>query len=148
MALQSENRIIVGVGAVVFRGAEVLLVRRGRPPFVGKWSIPGGRVRLGERLEAAVRREVLEETGIEIEVGALIGAFESLPHQDDPAETRHFVMIDYLAEWRLGEPQAADDAADARFFPIEEALALVSWDKTRLALSRAAALRRDATMRL
>ena len=132
-------RVIVGVGAVVFRGAEVLLIKRGKPPFEGKWSIPGGRVEFGEPLEAAVRREVLEETGVVADLAGLIGVFEALPAI--AGQSRHMVMIDYAADWARGAPRAGDDAADARFFPLEEALEKVAWDETRRAVEMARAMR-------
>lgn len=141
MIAKSDGRPSVGVGAVVFRGSEVLLIKRGRPPFLGKWSIPGGGLEFGERLEDCARREVREETGVEVEIGRLIGVFEALPGDQGAAFASHVVLVDYLADWRSGEPMAGDDAADARFFPIEEALELVSWDETRRAIRLAADLR-------
>lgn len=135
-----DGKITVGVGAVVFRGDETLLIRRGKAPFKGRWSIPGGRLRPGERLEDAVRREVLEETGVIIRIGGLIDVFEAVPGADDDID-RHVVMVDYWAEWISGEPVAGDDAEAAEFAPHAEALARVSWDETRRAIARAAKLR-------
>jgi 8-oxo-dGTP diphosphatase len=132
----------IGVGAVVFRGPEVLIIRRGKPPFIGQWSIPGGGLHEGERLEAAVIREVREETGVEIRLLGLIGVFEALPQmRDGEGFLRHTLMIDYAAEWVRGEPVAGDDAAAAEFAPVEEALARVSWDLTRTAIAGAVKLR-------
>jgi 8-oxo-dGTP diphosphatase len=120
----------VSVGLVVWRGEDVLLIRRGRAPHKGMWSIPGGKVEFGERLEEAGLREVLEETGVAAEIVGLIDVFEAI---DDDS---HYVMVDYAARWTQGEPVAGDDAADAAFFPFNEALALLSWDMTRDALRR------------
>ncbi|MEK7266306.1 MAG: NUDIX domain-containing protein, partial [Pseudomonadota bacterium] len=92
-----EPQIKVGVGAVVFKGRDVLLIKRGKPPFMGRWSIPGGGLRHGERLEDAARREVMEETGVSIAICGLIGAFEALPMGVDPDFSLHVVMIDYWA---------------------------------------------------
>jgi 8-oxo-dGTP diphosphatase len=139
-----ERAIKIGVGAVVFRGGDALLIRRGKPPFLGQWSIPGGKIRHGEALEDAVRREVLEETGVEMRLIGLLGVFEALPGPSPD----HFVMIDYAAEWVKGEPVAGDDAAAAEFTPLEEAARRVSWDKTRQALAMARALRERAANRL
>ena len=137
--MEKNETIRIGVGAVVFRGDEVLLVKRGKPPFQGHWSIPGGGLEFGERLEDAVRREVMEETGLEITVGALIGVFEAMPA--DVGQLTHTVMIDYCAEWVSGEPVAADDAADAGFFSFDEARQRLYWDETRRAVAMAIDLR-------
>jgi 8-oxo-dGTP diphosphatase len=137
-----ERPISIGVGAVVFRGPEALVIKRGKPPFLGRWSIPGGGLHHGERLEDAVRREVLEETGVAIRFGGLIGVFEALPGlHPDRSFDRHVVMVDYWAEWAAGEPVAGDDASAAEFAPIDEALRRVSWDETRRAIAGAVKLR-------
>lgn len=141
-----EGQIRIGVGAVVFRGSEVLVIRRGKPPFLGRWSIPGGGLHYSERLEDAARREVMEETGLSIRIGGLIGVFEAVP-DGGPDFDRHVVMIDYWAEWEVGEPVAGDDAAAAEFAPIEEALTRVSWDETRRAIAEALKLRNTVTDR-
>lgn len=106
---------VVGVGAVVFRGDEVLLVRRGHPPGTGLWSLPGGKVRPGERLRDACRREVAEETGVRVKIGPLLGVFERL------ATGYHYVIVDYVGHAAAGAtPRAGSDAADARWFPAGE----------------------------
>lgn len=131
-------RPILAAGAVVFRGDDVLLIRRGRAPFAGHWSIPGGKVDHGEPLAAGVLREVEEETRVRARVLGLIDVFEALPERDgDP----HFVMADYACEHVAGEPVAGDDAMDAEFVSVPEALARLSWDKTRLAIQGALAWR-------
>ena len=144
----SDQQISVGVGAVVFRGDTALVIKRGNPPFMGCWSIPGGGLQYGERLEDAVRREVLEETGISIRIGGLIGVFEVTPGDDaDPAFDRHVIMIDYWAEWERGEPVAGDDAAAAEFVAVDQALKRISWDETRRAIAGALKLRNTVTDR-
>lgn len=142
-----EQQIMVGVGAVVFKGREVLLIRRGKPPFMGRWSIPGGGVHHGERLEDALAREVMEETGVSIRIGGLIGVFEAMPTGADPDFNRHVVMIDYWADWEAGEPAAGDDAAEAQFALLDDALSRVFWDETRTAIARAAKLRNIAALK-
>lgn len=146
--MTAREFISIGVGAVVFRGDEVLLVKRGKAPFKGKWSIPGGGLNHGERIEDAVHREVREETGLTIRLVGLIGVFEALPDEVAEAPYSHIVLIDYAAEWVQGEPVAGDDAAEALFVPVEEALVRVSWDKTRQAVARALEIRRAAAKRL
>jgi len=112
---------------VCLRGEEVLLIRRGRPPRQGEWSLPGGRIEPGERAVNAALRELREETGVEAEIIGLIDVIDGL----FPDASVHYVLIDYAARWTCGEPVAGDDASDARFMPIEEALGLVAWDETR-----------------
>jgi 8-oxo-dGTP diphosphatase len=119
----------LAVGGVVWRGGDVLLIRRARQPWQGHWSIPGGKVHFGETLETALAREIMEETGITAAVKGFVGTFESI------SEHGHFVMIDYACEWLSGEPMAADDALDAAFFPFAEAMEKVSWDETRNVIS-------------
>lgn len=112
------------------RGDDVLLIRRGRAPRQGEWSIPGGKVDRGETLHAAAARELLEETGVTAEIGELIAVYEIIDADF------HYVLIDYEAIWQAGEPCAADDADDAGFFPYQESLAMVSRDDLRDVLMR------------
>jgi ADP-ribose pyrophosphatase YjhB (NUDIX family) len=106
----------VAVGAVVRRGDAVLLVRRARGTAVGQWAIPGGRVEFGEGLKAAVAREVLEETGLEVKVGRFLGWAERMG--DDPGPY-HYVILDFAAEVVDPEarPRAGDDAGDVAWVP-------------------------------
>lgn len=139
------SKISVGVGAVVFKGDDVLLIKRGKPPFQGQWSIPGGSLEYGENLVAGVQREVREETGISIDRLALIDVFEALP--GTAMSDRHFLMIDYVAQWVSGVPVAGDDASDALFVPIAVARQKLSWDTTRQALGQALEIRNDILKR-
>ena len=106
------NRPLIGVGVVVFKEDRVLLVRRGKPPREGQWSLPGGRQRLGERIEAAACREVREEAGIEIAVGPLVDVVDSITRDEAGAVQYHYTLVDLLAEWRAGEAVAGHDAAE------------------------------------
>ncbi len=114
-------------GVVCLRGDEVLLIRRGTAPRLGQWSIPGGRIEWGETCAAAALRELAEETGVEADLLGLLDVVDGLY----PEEARHYVLVDYAARWTAGEPRAGDDAAEARFWPREQALALVAWAETR-----------------
>jgi 8-oxo-dGTP diphosphatase len=121
-----------GAGAIVWRGDEVLLIRRGKAPRLGEWSIPGGRIEHGETAEAAAIREVLEETGCTIAVVGLCDVVDAI------GEGRHMVLVDFTARWVSGEPVAGDDAAEARFVSFEKIGALGMWSETLrvIALSR------------
>jgi ADP-ribose pyrophosphatase len=110
----------VAVGAVVFKRGRVLLVERGKPPSAGTWAIPGGSVRLGETLKQAAEREVLEETGIRIRAGEPVLAFEMIETDDTGRVSFHYVIVDLAAEHLDGEPQAASDAAAARWVSPDE----------------------------
>lgn len=118
---------VPAVGVVCLRGEEVLLIRRGRPPRLGEWSLPGGRIEPGERAVDAALRELREETGVEAQIIGLVDVVDGL----FPDAGVHYVLIDYVARWLGGEPVAGDDAADSRFMPIDEALELVAWDETK-----------------
>lgn len=117
MAAEREERMypvrpMVGVGAVVWNGRQVLLERRGQPPALGAWSLPGGLIEIGETAELAVQREVREECNIEVSVGPVLGLFQPIQHDPDGRIKYHFVVLDFLAYYRDGEPLAGDDAAD------------------------------------
>ena len=103
------------VGGIAVRDRSVLLVERGRPPAVGMWVFPGGRVEPGEHLRAAVERELAEETGLTVECGDLVGVTEHV------SATNHFVILDYAVRCEPDvTPIAGDDAADARFVSFDE----------------------------
>ena len=114
------------VGVICFRGDEVLIIRRGKAPRLGDWSIPGGRLEWEEPVKACALRELLEETGVRAELVGLVDVIDGMF-----GEGRHYVLIDYAARWIEGEPVAGDDAADARFVPLEEAIAMVQWATTK-----------------
>lgn len=129
--MSEKRRPLACVGVVCRRGDEVLLVRRGREPLKGKWSIPGGKMEFGETAKEAALRELQEETGITARITRLIDVVDSI--MDD----QHYVLIDFEAEWISGEPVAADDAEAAEFVPVREALQRVSWDRTRKVITPA-----------
>ena len=111
----------VAVGGVVIKGDKVLLVRRGKPPSEGEWAIPGGSVELGETLQEAVQREILEETGIAIlVVGDPIHVFDDVRRDKTGRIRFHYVILDFSGKFLSGEVRAADDAKDARWVSPEE----------------------------
>lgn len=103
---------IVGVGAVVVKDGRVLIVKRAHAPLAGTWTIPGGRVEFGERLEDAVQREVREETGLDVVVGPVVEVFDRIERRNGRI-AHHFVIVDFACAWRGGTLVAADDALDA-----------------------------------
>lgn len=103
------------VGAVVFKDDKVLLVRRGRPPAIGQWAIPGGNVKLGETLQEAAEREILEETGIVIRAKDPIYTFDAIVRDEDGAIQFHYVIIDLAADYIDGIPRPGDDADEVRW---------------------------------
>ena len=109
------DRPYVGVGAVIVQDGKVLIVKRKYDPLAGQWSLPGGGVELGETLVDSVVREMLEETGLQIEVGPVIEVFDRITRDNNGEVRYHFVLVDYLC-WPVGgELQASSDVEDARF---------------------------------
>ncbi|MBC7260814.1 MAG: NUDIX hydrolase, partial [Chloroflexi bacterium] len=106
---------IVGVGAVVVKQGQVLLVRRANAPNQGQWSIPGGTVELGETLAQAAVREVREECGVEIEPGDVLSTFDLIQRDEKGRIRYHYVLIDLAARYISGEPVAATDATEVRW---------------------------------
>jgi 8-oxo-dGTP diphosphatase len=116
------ERPVVGVGGVVIENGRALLIRRGREPLLGEWSIPGGSLELGETLEEGVARELLEETGLKVRVLELIEVFdriyvESTAGTEEPKKgpRYHYVIVDYLCERIRGDAVAASDVTDVAF---------------------------------
>jgi len=103
---------LVGVGAVIVDGGRVLLVRRGRAPLLGRWSIPGGLVELGETLRAATEREALEETGLVVETGKILEVLDRIVPGENGRPQYHYVLIDFLCRVTGGEPRAGGDATE------------------------------------
>ena len=137
----SLRRPVAAVGIVCLRGEEVLLIRRGQPPKLGEWSLPGGKIEWGERTTDAALRELAEETGVEAELLGLIEVVDGLfPNPPNGADDHHYVLIDYAARWRSGEPRGGDDAADARFWPREAVAGLGLWSETLRIIDKAATM--------
>jgi 8-oxo-dGTP diphosphatase len=135
----SQPVIVVGVAAVIWNDRrEVLLIRRTKQPRQGEWSLPGGKVEFGERLEDALKREIREETGLEIEVVGLIDVAETIDDASAGAAGAHFVLIDYAARVVSGEAVAASDAADATWVPIGELDDHPMWAEMRRIVERSA----------
>jgi mutator protein MutT len=110
------DRPIVGVGALIVQHDRVLLVRRASEPLKGEWSLPGGVVETGETLVAALKRELLEETGLSIEVGEVIAVLDRIYPDAEGRPEYHYVLIDYLCRIQSGEPHPGSDVDRAEWF--------------------------------
>jgi 8-oxo-dGTP diphosphatase len=105
-------RPIVGIGIAVLRPDGALLVRRGRPPALGAWSLPGGAQRLGETAEQAARRELAEETELAVDALTLVANVDSI-HRDDDGRIRfHYTILDFAARWRGDPARPGSDVTD------------------------------------
>ena len=111
---------LVGAGAVIVEDGKVLLVKRKAPPKAGYYSIPGGLVEVGESVREAAKREVLEETGLIVEVGELIDVIDNIVRDEDGRVKYHYVIVDYLARPVGGKLKESSDAAEARWVPFDK----------------------------
>ncbi len=113
------DRPLLGVGAIIFRGDSVLLAQRGREPSYGKWSIPGGLVELGESLHDAIRREVREEVGLDVEVGDLVAALDRVIYDKTRKIEYHYVLLDFVCEPEDGTLHPSSDVLDCAYVPLD-----------------------------
>jgi len=114
------DRPIVGVGAVVIDGESALVVRRATEPLKGQWSMPGGMLELGEKLRDGLAREVLEETGLKVEVGEVLDVFDSIFPDEEGRTQYHYVLIDYRCTVRGGTAKAGSDVSEVRWVTSQE----------------------------
>lgn len=114
------SKPFVGVGAIIISEGKILLEKRRNDPGSGKWSIPGGIVELGEKVEQTVVREVKEETGLLVNRPELLGVVDNVALDEDGKVKYHFVIIDYFVKLKGGTAKAASDAAELRWVPLEE----------------------------
>ena len=119
MIREYPTRPFVGIGIVVLRPGEVLLVRRGKPPNIGSWSLPGGAQEIGETAEDAARRELLEETAIAVEDLHLAANVDSITRDPDGRVRYHYTIIDFAARWTAGNPVAGGDVSEACWAPLD-----------------------------
>jgi ADP-ribose pyrophosphatase YjhB (NUDIX family) len=137
-------RPVVGVGAVVVVDGRVVLIKRGQEPLEGHWSLPGGGVEVGEPLEAAVAREVLEETGLAVDVGPVVEVFDRITRDSDGRVQYHYVLIDYLCWPCGGAVRAGGDVADAVLADPGDLGGFALTGKARAVIARALVLHREA----
>ena len=131
MAIDSKHWPQIGVGVVVWRGDEVLLVKRGTEPRAGQWSLPGGRQQPGETVREAAIREVIEETGLTVSLTTLIDVVDSITHGEDGSMQYHYALVDFSAEWQAGDACASDDAVDVCWIRLDQLDEPDMWDETR-----------------
>ncbi len=130
MSRAYPERPLVGVGVVVCKGDQVLLVRRAKAPRRGQWSLPGGAQKLGETVRQAAIREVREETGLEVALTKLLDAVDSINRDEAGCVQYHYTLVDFAAEWRAGEPTPGGDAAEARWVARGDLDRYELWEET------------------
>lgn len=121
---------LTGVGVVCWRGDHVLLIRRGKPPRIGEWSLPGGLQHVGETVFEAAMRECLEETGIRVRPLRHLDVIDSIRRDAQGRVRFHYTLIDVAAEYVGGEPQAGDDAMHAEWVHRDVVPTLGMWTET------------------
>jgi 8-oxo-dGTP diphosphatase len=128
---------LLGVGAILFKGSSVLMVERGGKPLKGYWSLPGGLVETGETLEQAVKREIMEETGLKVKPVAMFELFERIMRDEQGAAEYHYVLVDYLCKVTGGRLQPADDARRAEWIERKQLPGLLITEGTLDVIERA-----------
>jgi 8-oxo-dGTP diphosphatase len=136
-----KQTVKVGVGVVVLDGESVLLIRRGKAPKAGEWSLPGGHVELGESLRAAAQREVQEETGLSVAIQQLVDVVDLIAPHPDGSVDYHYALVDYWAEPASGTLCAGSDAAEAVWHNIANIGFLGMWHETERIIMKAVQLR-------
>lgn len=132
------DRPVPAVGVICFKGEDVLLIRRGTKPMMGEWSLPGGRIEFGETAEAAALRELMEETGLTARLLGLAEVVDAIFTSRRSGDvTRHYLLIDYAAEWVSGEAVAGDDAGHAEWISPDRLAGLRLWDETLRVIDKA-----------
>ena len=145
MSREYPERPMVGVGVVVWRGPQFLLIRRGKPPRAGSWSLPGGMQELGETVRETAAREIREETGLEIEVSDLIDVFDTITRDEAGRVRLQYTLVDFTAEWRGGDAVAGSDAAGVKWADPDDLDQYDLWTETARAIRLSAASRRHRT---
>jgi 8-oxo-dGTP diphosphatase len=141
MSREYPDRPMVGVGVVVWRGPELLLIQRGKPPRAGSWSLPGGMQELGETVRETAAREVREETGVEIDVTHLIDVVDTITRDEAGRVRMQYTLVDFAAEWRGGDAVAGSDAAGVQWIHPSDLGPLKLWKETLRVIEMSAAAR-------
>ena len=132
-------RPIVGVGTVIWKNGEVLLVKRGKAPGLGDWTIPGGAQELGETMEETAHREALEEAGCKVKNLKFLRVADELLFDAQDQLEYHYTLIDFEADWASGEPRPGEAETDAAFFDPARLDELQMWEETRKAIRQSLA---------
>ncbi len=142
MSREYPKRPMVGIGVVVWRERQVLLIRRGKPPRLGQWSLPGGLQELGETVFEGGAREVREETGTEVEITGVLDVIDSIQRDSAGRVRFHYTLVDLGAEWLAGEPVAGDDAAAVAWADADDLARYQLWHETVRLIDLSAAKRK------
>jgi ADP-ribose pyrophosphatase YjhB (NUDIX family) len=124
-------RPTVGIGVAVLRDSAVLMVRRGRAPAEGSWSLPGGAQKLGETVEQAARRELAEETGLLVEALFLAGCVDSIHGDPDGRIRYHYTILDFCARYAGGQARPGGDAAEVKWVDMNRLDELNIWSEAQ-----------------
>ena len=134
------DRPYVGVGVIVFRDHEVLLIQRNKEPNKGQWSIPGGRQMLGETAAEAARRELLEETGVKVDRLLLVDVVDAIIPDVEGKIKYHYTLVDYMGQWQSGESRPGDDAKEVRWVRLNQLSSYLILEETMNIIQKAAAM--------
>ena len=126
-----------GIGAVIWKGGDALMIRRAKPPRQGQWSLPGGLQEIGETVSEAARREVLEETGVTATIIALIDVFDAITRDAKGRVRTHYTLIDLWGVWSAGQPEGRSDALEAAWKTADDIRHMELWADTRRAIDMA-----------
>ena len=134
------DRPYVGVGVIVFRDQEVLLVKRNKEPNKGQWSIPGGRQMIGETAAEAAQRELLEETGVNIDRLLLVDVVDAIIPDVEGKIKYHYTLVDYMGQWQSGDSRPGDDAQEVKWVRLNELISYSLLEKTTKIIQKAAVM--------
>ena len=135
------DRPYVGVGVIVFRDQEVLIVKRKKDPNKGQWSIPGGKQMIGETVAEAAKRELLEETGVKVGQLFLVDVVDAIIPDVEGKIKYHYTLVDYMGHWESGESSAGDDAQEVRWVSLNNLKSYSLLKKTMLIIQKATAMK-------
>lgn len=122
---------VIGIGAVIWKEDHFLLIQRGKEPMKGRWSLPGGKLELGESLQDGLSREITEETGLMVRIGPLIDVIDYIEKDDGGRVRTHYSLVDYIAFWQEGDAVAGSDAAALKWVTLKEIQDYDLWSETR-----------------
>ena len=138
MSRSYPTRPFVGVGAVIWRGNELLLVQRGKPPREREWSLPGGAQHVGETVRETCLREIKEETGLEVEILGLLDVIDGIFKDTSGKVEHHYTLVDFAARWVSGDAAAADDVNDVRWVTLDQLSDYDLWTETERVIRKSA----------